>query len=92
MQKKSTPRKPRAATTPHKKSRAELRKELAQDIARILAHPELPIYLYNKFSRGITEFQNECITYNYEIVDSAEVIEKTLTIYAKEQGGTQHDG
>jgi hypothetical protein len=42
---------------PQKKSREEWRKQLAHDLASILANPETPIRLYNDIADNCTEWQ-----------------------------------
>ncbi|HEX8843087.1 MAG TPA: hypothetical protein VF791_00375 [Pyrinomonadaceae bacterium] len=80
MSKKSTTKQP-------KKSRAELRAQLARDLAAALANPEIPVVLYNKISAAVTDFQSTCIDYN-AMLYSAETIGKALEMFA-EQGGTR---
>jgi hypothetical protein len=70
-----------------KKSRAELRRQLARDLAAALANPEMPVKLYNDISDAITDFQSTCISYDVMLY-SAEVIGKALEMYA-EKGGTR---
>src|SRR3954468_20286704 len=42
---------------PQQKSRTDLRKQLAQDIASILANPECPAVLYNDIADNCTQWQ-----------------------------------
>jgi hypothetical protein len=81
--KSSTPRK--SATK--QPTRAELRKQLSQLIAAVLAHPLLPAKLCNDFSAAIMDFQATCIDYT-TMLDSAEIIEKTLAMF-DEKGGAR---
>jgi hypothetical protein len=53
--KKSTTKK---QTTGNQKSRAELRKQLARDIASITSNPECPARIYNGLADGILEVFN----------------------------------
>jgi hypothetical protein len=84
-QKKSSTSRKQSATTANKKSHAESRKELAQLIYAVLTHPAIPAKLYNDFSAAFMDFQSTCIDYT-AMLDSAEVIEKTLAMF-DEKGG-----
>jgi hypothetical protein len=83
VKKSSTPRRSAKA----KPTRADLRKQLARDIASALANPEMPAHLYNGISDAITDFQSSCIDYN-DMLYSEEVISKALEMYA-EKGGAR---
>jgi hypothetical protein len=83
-QKKSTTKK---QTASKQKSRAELRKQLARDLAAALSNPEIPVMLYNEITDAITDFQSECINYS-DLLYSAETIGKALEMYA-EKGCTR---
>ncbi len=82
MSKKSSTPRPSAAS-----NRIELRKQLARDLARILANPETPVSLYNDIADSITEMSSE-IDYN-----SAEMIERSITAHIvkeeKRKGGAR---
>lgn len=69
------------------KSRAELRKQLARNLAAALSNPEIPVKLYNDISDAITDFQSGCINYN-DLLYSAETIGKALEMFA-EKGGAR---
>ena len=57
--KKDTARRPPPATTPpHNKSRAELRKQLASNIAAIFTNPETPACLHNTLKDGMIDLFN----------------------------------
>lgn len=64
---------------------------LAGHIAAVLAHPRIPAKLYNDISSAVMEFQNSCIDYT-AMLDSAEVIEKSLTMYAENETKRQKGG
>jgi hypothetical protein len=67
-------------STRKKKSRAELRREIAQHLAAVLANPETPVMLYNDIAESLSDMSSDI---NY---DTAEMIERSLTAHvAKEE-------
>jgi hypothetical protein len=72
-EKKSTPSKKRKPT------RAGLRKQLARNIAAILANPETPVRLYNEISDCVMEFESV----DHSPLESADNIERALDTYAR---------
>jgi hypothetical protein len=83
QKKSSTPR----ASAAKKPTRAELRRQLARDLAAALANPEIPAKLYNEITDAILDFQSRCIDYN-DLLYSEETIGKALEMFA-EKGGAR---
>lgn len=75
-------------STTKKPSREELRKQLAENVAAILANPECPTNLYNAVADAITDWTNATLTLR---ANSAEFIEQNLVDYIaaeeKRKGG-----
>jgi hypothetical protein len=66
--------------TPRKqKSRSGLRRELARDIASILANPETPSMLYNAIGDCLSEFE----AVDSSVWTEASTIERNLDKYAR---------
>lgn len=78
----------KSTTKPVRKSRGELRKQLAQDLARILQNPECPTMLYNDVAESITTMSSEI---DDAFWHSPEQIERSLNAYIaseeKRKGG-----
>lgn len=69
------------------KTRAQLRKELARDLAAILANPETPLPLYNAIADEVCDL-SEKIDFH-----TPEMLERSVDAYyaaeAKRKGGAQ---
>jgi hypothetical protein len=78
--KSNTPRK--GATNRNQKSRAELRKQLARDIASVLTNPETPVELYNAIGEEVCNWSSD---YCNAVSETPEYIESCLTYYQKKE-------
>jgi hypothetical protein len=73
----------KSTTKQQKKSRGELRKQLARDISSILNNPECPAVLFNDIADSITEMSSDL---GDEFYHSPEIIERGLNAHiAKEE-------
>jgi hypothetical protein len=77
----------KSKSTKQQKSRAELRTQLARDLASIMANPETPSTLYNEIADCLCDMSSE-IDYN-----APEMIERCISAHIsreeKRKGGTR---
>lgn len=79
----TTKSKPKSATTRKCKTPAELRAQLARDLASIMANPETPTTLYNDIADALTTMSEDI---GDEYWHSPEVITQSLNAHlAKEE-------
>jgi hypothetical protein len=73
-----------------KKSRGELRKQLARDIASILANPECPVDLYNDIAENVVNWSTDyCNLVNETPEYIHNCLEAHLATEEKRKGGTR---
>jgi len=70
-----------------KKSRAELRKQLARDLESIITNPETPAILHNAISDCMTDFEQETEWHKADYIERA--LENYARIQAKRKGGAR---
>jgi hypothetical protein len=74
-----TTRKKAQTNAPRKPTPAELRRQLARDLASVLRNPECPVMLFNDIADRVTDMSSDLNWY------SAEQIERSLNAHIQKE-------